>query len=241
MTDAPLILITRPEAEAAAYALELEEHGLRTLCDPMLGIVPVRFKVPKPQLYQGFIFTSARAAEIFGLCAGCEKTPVFAVGEATQKAAIDQGYEFVLSAQGGGPELADLIRKTVQPGGRPLLYVRGEDVARPLDELLQGSRIALETLVVYRAEPAQELSPESAAALGAGAVAGVTFFSRRTAKNFMKKAAESGLLPALKSIKALCLSDEVLECVQPEVWAGAYVAGSPDRAAMTSLALRVCR
>jgi len=95
-------------------------------------------------------------------------------------------------------------------------------------------------LVVYRAEKIRRLPPESLTAIQNGDITAATFFSKRTAKSFLALIGENDLTGSLKSIKALCLSPSVLECVQTYKWADTYVAAQPDREGMLALVNETC-
>ncbi|GJL86163.1 MAG: uroporphyrinogen III methyltransferase [Micavibrio sp.] len=120
------------------------------------------------------------------------------------------------------------------------LHVRGQHVARPIDEMLKNGGVNADTLVVYRAEKVKALSKICIDKIQNGEIDAVTFFSRRTAENFLVLAKENQLTGALSHIKALCISSGVLECVRIISWAGTYTASQPDRQGMLSLIKDVC-
>ncbi len=231
MARRPVILITRPEGDAEVYALELEALGFKTLSEPMLEIEPATFAKPDLDRYQALIFTSARAVRLF-----CERVkerdlPVYVVGERTASEARKFGFDQVFDAGGTGDDLAALVAQNITDKFTPLLHVRGEHVARPLDEMLAGHGIKLEPLVVYTANKIERFS----SGFSLKDVDAVTFFSKRTAGNFMRLIKASKNLAKLRHIKALCISEAVLKCVQPDVWEQTYVADTPDRRGMEAL------
>lgn len=235
-----LIMLTRPAVDAEDYGRELTAAGFGSLIVPMLIITPQNVEIPNLQKYQGLIFTSGNAAREFVRHSADKNMPVFTVGLQTEKVARDLGFNDVRSASGDAWVLASFIIKAVSPGGLPFLHVRGVDVSQSLRDILRSSAIQIEELVMYKAEKAKNLSAEAVQALRENKISAVTFFSKRTAENFMTLARENGLESALKHTKALCLSDEVLECVQPAAWASAHAAETPDRQAMTALIRRFC-
>ncbi len=122
----------------------------------------------------------------------------------------------------------------------PFLHVRGEHVAKPIDEMLETGGIKVDTLVVYRAEKVKSLSKTCIDKIRHNEIGAVTFFSKRTAENFLVLVEESQLTGALSHIKALCISGGVLECVQPYSWVDTYTASQPDRRGMLDLIKDVC-
>lgn len=223
------VLITRPATEAMSTAQEFGKHGFSTLVSPMLEIMPVAFTLENPQSFQAFIFTSANAVRIFADANPARGVPVYTVGEQTQVAAQDAGFTVAGCAHGNSVDLDILL---AQAGQTRALHIRGEDVTAPL--------AGAQSLIVYKAQPVAEFSSGTAEKLRAGSVETVTFYSRRTALNFIKLAQQAGLDESLRRIKALCISNEVLECVQSEQWAHTYAAHEPSRKGMIDLLMRVC-
>lgn len=223
------ILITRPVAEAVVTAKELKKLGFSSLISPMLEIVTVPFTLENSESYQAFIFTSANAVRVFSAANSTRNIPVYTVGQQTKDAAQEAGFKVAGSANGNSTDLDALLSQTGQ--GRAL-HIRGQDVTAPLT--------GTESLIVYKAELAGEFAPEIIQKIQNGGVEAVTFYSRRTALNFIKLIDAAGLNESLQNIKALCISNEVLECVQPEKWAETYAAERPDRKGMTNLVKRVC-
>ena len=229
-----MILITRPESEAESFAREVEAAGFMPLIEPLLNIVPLVYQNPERGLYSGMIFTSANAVRVFGCPPGFADKTVFCVGEHTASAAREVGYSQITSGQGDGVELAALIAGTVK-AGTGLLHIKGEHTAVSVEDILLKGGITVEVLTVYTARATEGFSPQCRAALENGTLAAVTFFSKRTAENFLSLTEKEGLSGKLRGVKALCISESVLECVRGFFPQKAYSARLPDRASMIEL------
>lgn len=237
------ILVTRPEHEAGEFASDLRALGFLPLISPVLRIVPVEYERQDMAAYDALIFTSASAVEHFQRLADAE-IEVYAVGSATAKRAREAGLKNVCEAGGAGRDLAALLAARFSGQGAKVLHARGRDIAFDLSEALKPEQIEVDFLIVYEAISAGTLSLEAVSALREGRVDAVTLFSVRTAKIFMELLRASGLLPVMRSIKVLCISQSVLECVQSELGSGegvpagaqVYVSEAPDRGSMLWLA-----
>ena len=106
--------------------------------------------------------------------------------------------------------------------------------------MFAGSGIKVETLVVYKAEKVKTLSNLCIKKIRTGEIVAVTFFSRRTAENFLFQIDANGLGDSLAGIKALCISQGVLECVRSRKWGGTYTSSQPDRQGMLEIIVQVC-
>jgi uroporphyrinogen-III synthase len=236
-----LVLITRPAADADAFANDVTSLGLTPLIEPMLGIVPMPYEMPDLKAYPAIVFTSANAVRVFGCPADNRDILIFAVGSHTADEARKAGYARIISAEGDGADLAAIIRKKLETSERRVLHIRGEHTAMPLETLLVKDHIKVDTLAVYTAKTEDEFSPVCHAALTKGDIGTVTFFSKRTAENFIKLIEKEGLSGKLSSVRVLCISPAVLECVRNVSWREAYSAETPDRASMIDLLKGVCQ
>ncbi len=228
------VLITRPMPEAQGYARELCVSGFDVLCAPMLVVRERDFMTPHLPDYQGLVFTSAQAVRFFSNRVCGRDCRVFCVGDYTADVARDLGFSVVYSAAGVAADLLPLVQGYVD-GGRPFLHVRGEVVARDLSEDFAALGLDLCPLIVYGADYVETMAEDCLEAIRAHEVRAVTFFSKRTAVNFMRIVEAEGALEDLRFIKVLCISRGVVECVRAELWAGVDVAVHPDRHGMFEL------
>ncbi|HBR69653.1 MAG TPA: hypothetical protein DEA55_09790 [Rhodospirillaceae bacterium] len=240
MNGQGLILITRPAEDAQEYARELQNLGHKTFIEPMLEIVPANFSLPDLAGYRGLIFTSANAVRIFSESSSERGIEVYCVGQNTYEQARKSGYGNIYNANGSAVQIVPLILNRVGTDTGQFLHIRGEDVARPVDEMFAGSGVKVETLVVYKAEKVKALSNLCIKKLRDGEISAVTFFSKRTAESFLFQIGANDLGGALMSIKALCISQAVLECVRTRKWGDTYAASQPDRQGMLNLITQVC-
>ena len=241
MTGQDFILITRPAEDAVDYAASLQAEGFRTFSESMLKIIAQDFKTPDLSNYQGLIFTSAKAVRLFAPSCPERDMDLFCIGKNTYEQAREFSYFNLHNSNGGGAELiAFILKRSAKKSGKPFLHICGAHVAQPIDKMLAAEGVQLDRLVIYRAEKAKALSRDCIQKIQNRDISTVTFFSRRTAENFITLMEKHQLLGTLPHIKALCISDNVLECVQSYPWAATHVAGQPDRQGMLFLIKEVC-
>jgi uroporphyrinogen-III synthase len=211
-------------------AHQLAARGDTALVEPLLSIE----RVPgvKPQLagMQALVMTSANAAT--ALSAPARRLPLFAVGEATARAARRAGCSAVFSAAGSGTDLARLIAHRCRPEDGAILHLSGADVRPGMAEELSAAGFALRRQVVYRAVSARALSPAAVEALAGRQVEAVLLFSARTARTFVELVASHGLRDHLATTAAICLSAAVAQPCRELVWRAIYLAAGPDLGAL---------
>lgn len=237
---AGLVVITRPIEDAHDYAAELHETGYETVIEPMLEIKPVQFDEPDLAVYGGILVTSANAIHLYKRCGGgVSDVPVYCVGKHTGQAASDVGFSNVVSVDGTGEDLLAHVLELDGAKEREFLHICGKHVAFPIVERLIEVGIAAERLVVYESVQSERFSDQFLEHMRSGKVDAVTFFSKRTAEAFVKNAQdffdESESESMFAGIKALSISDAVLECVRVLPWAASQVSKTPDRAGMMQL------
>lgn len=227
----PCVLLTRPREDAAPVAALLESRGYRTAIEPMLVIEPVPAALEIAH-YQAVLATSANGVRALAAAVPARAVRLFAVGDATARAARAAGFTWVESAAGDSAALARLAANKLDPGAGPLLHVSGEHIAGDLAGTLSAQGFAVERRVLYRAAVPAALSAATAGLIARGAIDAVLFFSPRSARTFVSLAEAAGLAPACAGSVAVCLSPAVAEAAHVIPWRAVRVAARPDRAAL---------
>lgn len=229
-----IILITRPEDDAAETARQVFLMGFEPLVAPVLSIENIHVTLPESSACQGLIFSSANAVRAFQALKPDPAflgKPVFAVGEHTTKVAAETGFRDVRNALGTVRDLVALIRRQMAPPAR-LLYLRGREIRdNPAILLPQSEGWSIDGITVYGADPVDEPSPEALQAIESGQVAAVLFYSARSAATFMTLYGHLDFSGA----KALCLADSVLESLNRRQWGEVVISDRPDQSGMLAL------
>ncbi|CAA7616391.1 uroporphyrinogen-III synthase [Magnetospirillum sp. UT-4] len=226
------VLVTRPREDAQEVARELETRGHAVVTEPLLDIVPIAGAVVEVDGAQGILVTSANGIRALAQSCPDRALPVWAVGDASARAARDLGYARVESAGGDVETLAALVAARCDPAAGPFLHAAGSVTAGDLSGRLSGSGFAVRRLVLYEARTAEAVSPTLAAALAAGEIDLALFFSPRTAATFATLVARAELSGHAGRIRAYALSPAVAEALAALPWAAVRVAAAPTQAAM---------
>jgi uroporphyrinogen-III synthase len=202
------LIVTRPEPDATRTAEALIRLGHEPILSPMLDIEPVRPQVLPEGDFQAALVTTANAVRILAghpQRSRLAALPFFAVGDRTALEARRAGFA-ARSAGGDASDLAALVANACRPADGALLYVAGRSTARDLAGQLASLGFTVETAIVYSAAMRARLAGVAAAALRAGTVDGVLFYSARTAQAFAAAAKADGLTPLSPAITLFCLS-----------------------------------
>lgn len=240
----PLVLVTRPEPDAAATASLLEARGVRALVDPVMDIVPCDgdFEATLAAAH-ALLVTSANGARALArwldgqpaLAAALRARPAFAVGKATAASLEATGFTAVEHADADAGALAARVRARLAPDAGKLVHISGAQVAGDLAAALARDGFRVARAVLYEARAREGLAPATVRALAAGEVDGVLLYSRRTASIFSTLVVAAGVADALRLVTGYCLSPTVAEAAAAAGFGRLLVATRPDQQALLGL------
>ncbi|MFQ3598404.1 MAG: uroporphyrinogen-III synthase [Chloroherpetonaceae bacterium] len=207
------VLITRPKADAEAFATALAHYGLRAEFFPMIEIVPLSdWALPNLAGYDALIYTSANAVRCFlsellarapDLFAKLRALNHYAVGVKTNRALQEYGIDSALySDKGNAEDLVELLRRFGIKGKR-FLFLRGSRSLGIVPEAIKKYGGSCEELIVYET---RDLSEEKARDLPTlllrDDVTWIAFFSPSAVQGFFKSL-PSELLPLRQRLAAI--------------------------------------
>lgn len=228
------LLLTRPAEDSAALAAELQRRGHQVEIEPMLTIRPLPEAPLDLEAAQTILLTSANGARVLFDRSVGRNMAIFAVGDATARAARAAGFTQVESAGGDVAALADLVIARLDPAGGRLVHVAGSAVAGDLAGRLRAAGFAVERAVLYAAEPATALSAACRDKLLGHGLDGVLFFSPRSARAFARLARMAGCEGACRQLTGFFLSEAVAAAADLP-WRARRIAAEPTQAALLAV------
>ena len=220
------VLVTRPEPQATATASLLRARGHVPYIAPVARIERLAPVLPPADAVDAIILTSANAA--FALAAHVD-LPVFAVGEATARAARAEGATQVTVAEGDWRRLARLL---AGPGGPPpgarLLHLAGAEVRGDLPGAARAAGFGFARRVVYAARAVDWLHPETVELLATGSLDAALFFSPAHATIWRRLIERAAVADRLFPLAAIALSEAVAEPLKALPWRRLAVAAAPE-------------
>ncbi len=227
------IWVTRAQPGADGTAACLRGLGHDPLVASLLSVhLLPQEGWPPPEPVAALAFTSANAVRAFARWTLQRDTPVFAVGEATAKAARLAGFADVSSADGDVAALAARIAAETRPG--LLLHPCASETAGDLSGALAARNVNLRTLPLYETRPVDRLPPEVVDAFHEAEVATVLLHSPKAAgalANLSASLAETDLA----RVRLLGLSAACLAPMAHLSFASSQAAAEPNETAMLEL------
>lgn len=225
-------LITRPVEDAGPLAAALAARGVTPVTEPLMIIRPVANPLITLADVQAVLLTSANAARAFARAVVRRDLAVFAVGDATARAARALGFRAVASAGGDVDDLARLIAARLDPRSGAVLHAAGAAVAGDLSGRLAAAGFRVRRVVLYHAEPVAALTPMTVAAFREQRIAAAFFFSPRTAAHFVTLVRAAAIDDACRRVAAFALSPAVAAALSPLTWAQIVRADAPEQQAL---------
>jgi len=226
------LIVTRPEPDASRTARALIRLGHEAILSPMLDILMDRHAKIPTRSYQAVLVTSSNAVRALAgrpVRPVTVDAPLFAVGDQTALEAKRSGFLAARSAGGDIDDLFALVVAELHPKRGPLLYAAGEEQAGDLAGRLAEHGFSVETAIVYRAEPRARLAGVAEAALKAGTVDGVTFYSRRSAAAFALALRAGSLAPLDNRVVCFCISRSTADAIARVTTGKVLIAARPDQ------------
>jgi len=196
----PALLLTRPEAQASAFAALIKERAakpIKIVISPLLRIEPTLPRtLPRADR---LIFTSVNAVAQFAALSSPEGRVAYCVGDRSADAARAVGFD-AISAGGNAESLIRLLRSSAPTGA--LLHPTGRHTRGDIAARLRQSGLDAREIVVYD-QIAQPLSPAGVALVRSDLPVVVPLFSPRTATLF------ADATPPAPNLSVICMSEAV--------------------------------
>lgn len=219
----PLVLVTRPEPDAAHLVARLAALGHPSIVDPLLA---AEYFALEPETAAGadaVVVTSRNALRALAgspVLGQLSRLPLFAVGAATAGLARELGFMHVVTGTGGAAELAPLVVERIGAWRRgadapQVLYLAGEALAFDMGSALTQSGLSVRQATVYRMVAAKSLRPETGTALARGEIGAVLLLSPRTAETYVRLIEKAGLVAGAAAVRHICLSGAVASVLAP--------------------------
>jgi uroporphyrinogen III methyltransferase/synthase len=214
-----VVVVTRPRAQARAFAGLLEAAGARVLLAPTIAIEPPASWEPLDRAlerlgdYGWAVFTSVNGVEMTrrrleekGRDADAlRRCRLAAIGPATAEALRALGLEAeVVPDEYVAEALAGRLRALIRPGDRVLL-ARAAEARDVLVTQLEAAGVRVDEVPAYRTRSAAEDAGELRGALREGRVDVVTFTSSSTVRHFAALFPGEDLPRLLRGVAVACI------------------------------------
>ncbi|NTF08800.1 uroporphyrinogen-III synthase [Agrobacterium rubi] len=235
------VVVTRPEASGLKTAKLLRERGHDPILLPLTiavhdtnAAIAAFAKTPA-----SLAVTSAEAIRaLVGSGADLSTSlhrPLFAVGEASAKAARDAGFEAVITGGSDGTALAQRIADDDASHRGTVLYLAGTPRDQGFEHKLVDLNVPYETVEIYHMQPVPWPRQQLQERIADAPVDAVLFYSSEAARIFFALMEKEQRLEQLRHCKMICISSKVLSHVPAAFQNAAFASGAPSEFRMFDL------
>lgn len=229
------IVIARTAEDSEELAQFIRAHSYEPLVEPVLSVEYLNPPMPDLRGDEALIFTSANGVQGWAAKTAVRTNPVYAVGRNTADEAMKLGFSTIETAAGTVEDLVQMLKNPLKTTLISPIYVRGEQISQDLVQILGENGLKCREIVVYRTNPAENLSVNLLRGLDDREIAAIMFFSSKGAQVFAELIEQYGRENRLRPTKALCISEAVLKSLSVLPFRERLVADKPDRYGMMKL------
>lgn len=233
--SAGTVVIARAADENDELSEAILAAGFQPLSEAVMSIEYLEVACPELHPDTPLVFTSANGVKAFSCLSDLRSNPVYTVGRNTADEARRVGFTSIETAAGTVDDLVDILLKVCVERAVEPLYVRGEYISKDLKSALATKQVSCRELTAYRSVPAQNLSMQLLKTLDARDVVAVLFFSAKGGRVFCDLIEQYDRAARMRTTKALCISEAVLQSVSVLPFGEGFVADTPDRYGMIKL------
>ena len=212
------ILITRPLDDSEEIILKFRDLGHKVSHMPVIEIEKVSFQDIDFDEYKALIFTSANSLKFLDTKKIHKKVFCFCVGLATEKKALQLGFQNVITAEGNVRNLEELIQQNFNSSDGKILYISGEVISNDLDKNLNLKGYNVKRIINYKTKPIQKLDDKFIQSLKLNIPQIVYIYSKSSAESFLNLSKYYDLNDYWMNTNLMCMSEKTSSVLNKIKW-----------------------
>ncbi len=212
------ILITRPLDDSEEIILKFRDLGHKVSHMPVIEIEKVSFQDIDFSEYKALIFTSANSLKFLDTKKIHKKIFCFCVGLATEKKALQLGFQNVITAEGNVRNLEELIQQNFNSSDGKILYISGEVISNDLDKNLNLKGYNVKRIINYKTKPIQKLDDKFIQSLKLNIPQIVYIYSKSSAESFLNLSKYYDLNDYWMNTNLMCMSEKTSSVLNKIKW-----------------------
>ena len=185
---------------------------------PLISIEGLRHESFNYSDFKGIIFTSSNAIKFLNTKNIDKKMVCFCVGSATEKKALNAGFQNVIAADGNVENLKELILLNFNSSDGKLLYVSGEIVSNNLDQQLISGGYNVKRIINYRTNPIEKYNQSFIEKMKLKMPEIVYIYSQNSAINFLKVIKDYQLEALWMNTNLMCIGEKTSAILNEIKW-----------------------
>ena len=217
------ILITRPLDDSEEIILKFRDLGHKVSHMPVIKIEKVSFQDIDFSEYKALIFTSANSLKFLDTKKIHKKVFCFCVGLATEKKALQLGFQNVITAEGNVRNLEELIQQNFNSSDGKILYISGEVISNDLDKNLNLKGYNVKRIINYKTKPIRKLDDKFIQSLKLNIPQIVYIYSKSSAESFLNLSKYYDLNDYWMNTNLMCMSEKTSSVLNKIKWKKIFI------------------
>jgi len=212
------IVLTRPIDDSKELIIKFKSLGHNVSHLPVIKIKKIILTNINYNEYSGIIFTSANSVKFFDTKKINKFIYCFCVGSATEKSALEKGFQNVYAADGNVENLKEIILQNFNKKKGKLLYVSGEIISSNLHTQLTDEEFQVIRVVNYRVEHIKELDQKFINNLKEFMPEIIYVYSKNSAKSLLNIIKKYELVDYWMNTNLMCLGEKTSSVLNEIKW-----------------------
>ena len=140
------------------------------------------------------------------------------MGLATEKKALELGFQNIITAEGNVRNLEELIIQNFDPSNGKVLYLSGEIISTDLDKNLNLKGYKVERLINYKTIPIKKLDNKFIESLKLNMPDIVYIYSQNSAYSFLNLVKNHNLNDKWMNTNLMCMSEKTSSVLNKIKW-----------------------
>ena len=211
------ILLTRPLDDSKELIFKFKSLGHKVSHMPVIKINKVETKLNYDD-YSGIIFTSANSVKFLDTNNIDKSIFCFCVGSATEKKALEKGFQNLYAADGNVDNLKEIILQNYDKKNGKILYLSGEKLSFNLHKKLTDEDYQVERVINYNVEHIQEFEKNFIDQLKQSIPEIIYVYSQNSAKSLLKIIKKYDLVDYLVNTNLMCIGEKASSELNEVKW-----------------------
>ena len=217
------ILFTRPLEDSHDLMVKFTELGHKVSHMPVIQIKKIEHEKINFFDYNAIIFTSANSLKFIDTKLIDKKIICFCVGEATEKKALNLGFQNIVTAEGNVRNLEELILQNFNSSSGKMLYLSGEIISNDIDKNLVSQGYNVKRVINYTSKPNNELDEKFIEKLRSNIPDVVYVYSQNSALSFLKLINSYKLNDFWMNTNLMCISEKSSSVLNKIKWKKIFI------------------
>ena len=217
------ILFTRPLEDSHDLMVKFTELGHKVSHMPVIQIKKIEHEKINFLDYNAIIFTSANSLKFIDTKLIDKKIICFCVGEATEKKALNLGFQNIVTAEGNVRNLEELILQNFNSSSGKMLYLSGEIISNDIDKNLVSQGYNVKRVINYTSKPNNELDEKFIEKLRSNIPDVVYVYSQNSALSFLKLINSYKLNDFWMNTNLMCINEKSSSVLNKVKWKKIFI------------------